>query len=59
MTSRSRGMLVGHGCELGGADADGAGEDARIGQVVERVAQVDDVGLACDLVGLRLRRALL
>ena len=30
--------------ELGGTDADGAGEDAGIGQIVERVAEVDDEG---------------
>ena len=47
------GDVLGVPGELGGADADGAGEDAGVGQVVERVAQVDDVGRD---VAVRLRR---
>src|SRR6185312_14404105 len=38
--------LIRHGFEFGGADAHGAGQDARIGQIVERMAEVDDVGVA-------------
>src|ERR1035437_383420 len=31
--------------EFGGANADGAGQDARVGQIVQRVTEVDDIWL--------------
>ena len=47
MTSRSRGMISLCCLSLVGADAEGAGEDAGVGQIVERVAEVDDEGRRC------------
>ncbi len=44
------------GGELVGADAEGSGEDAGVGQVVERVAEVDDEGWRNSLLA-GLRRA--